>query len=123
VIEDRDRGCRTPGCHRSRWLHIHHILHWEDGGPTDTANLIALCAHHHRAHHNNRLGITGNADQPDGIHFTDHNGRTLKPNAPPTPPRDPPHQTATQLGIPPAHYHHPTGEPLQTWSITFTQPP
>lgn len=27
VIEERDRGCRVPGCERSRWLHIHHILH------------------------------------------------------------------------------------------------
>ncbi|MGH9263943.1 MAG: DUF222 domain-containing protein [Acidimicrobiales bacterium] len=44
VIEERDRGCRVPGCDRSRWLHVHHITHWEDGGATDTANLIALCS-------------------------------------------------------------------------------
>ncbi|HVL06656.1 MAG TPA: HNH endonuclease signature motif containing protein [Acidimicrobiales bacterium] len=27
VIEERDRGCRVPGCDRSRWLHVHHIRH------------------------------------------------------------------------------------------------
>ena len=123
VIEDRDRGCRTPGCPRTRWLHIHHIVHWEDGGPTDTTNLIALCPHHHRAHHHGLLGITGNADQPHGIQFTDQHGRPLKPNAPPTPPGDPPGQTAPRLGIQPGHYHHPTGEPLQTWSVPSTNHP
>ncbi|MDQ6726045.1 MAG: HNH endonuclease, partial [Actinomycetota bacterium] len=40
VIEDRDRGCRVPGCDRSRWLHVHHIEHWEDGGTSDTPNLL-----------------------------------------------------------------------------------
>ncbi|MCA1822493.1 MAG: HNH endonuclease, partial [Pseudonocardia sp.] len=40
AVEDRDAGCRVPGCERSRWLHVHHIRHWEDGGPTDTPNLV-----------------------------------------------------------------------------------
>jgi hypothetical protein len=26
VVEDRDRGCRVPGCERSRWLHVHHLV-------------------------------------------------------------------------------------------------
>ena len=43
VVEERDRGCRVPGCHRSRWLHVHHITHWEDGGA------IAGCRVHRRA--------------------------------------------------------------------------
>lgn len=39
AIEHRDRGCCTvPGCGRTSGLEIHHIVHWEDGGPTDTAN-------------------------------------------------------------------------------------
>ncbi len=45
-IEERHRGCRFPGCERSRWLHIHHVEHWEDGGSSDTANLLALCQRH-----------------------------------------------------------------------------
>ena len=32
AVEDRDGGCRVPGCERARWLQIHHVVHWEDGG-------------------------------------------------------------------------------------------
>ncbi len=48
----RDRGCAFPGCHRPpRHCQGHHIRHWVDGGPTDLANLVLLCAHHHRLIH------------------------------------------------------------------------
>ncbi|MEU7789117.1 DUF222 domain-containing protein [Amycolatopsis sp. NPDC049159] len=48
----RDRGCAFPGCHRPpRHCQGHHIRHWADGGPTDLANLVLLCAHHHRLMH------------------------------------------------------------------------
>ena len=67
VVEERDRGCRVPGCDRTKWLQIHHIIHWEDGGPTDTWNLVALCHAHHRLHHHGQLQIYGNADEPDGL--------------------------------------------------------
>ena len=67
LIEHRDGGCRVPGCDRTWWLQVHHIVHWEDHGPTDTANLICLCSAHHRLHHQGLLGITGNADHPDGV--------------------------------------------------------
>ncbi|MFN2506974.1 MAG: DUF222 domain-containing protein [Acidimicrobiales bacterium] len=87
VIEERDRGCRVPGCDRSRWLHIHHLRHWEDGGTTDTENLLALCAHHHRLHHRGGLGMAGNADDPDGVAFTDERGRPLAPCGRPAPPK------------------------------------
>ena len=69
VIEERDRGCRVPGCDRTKWLQIHHIVHWEDGGPTNTWNLVALCHAHHRLHHLGRLQISGDADEPDGLVF------------------------------------------------------
>ncbi|MHB8594612.1 MAG: HNH endonuclease signature motif containing protein, partial [Acidimicrobiales bacterium] len=42
-LKRRDGGCRFTGCHRSRWLHAHHIVHWADGGPTDPDNLVMLC--------------------------------------------------------------------------------
>ncbi|MDQ6798093.1 MAG: HNH endonuclease, partial [Actinomycetota bacterium] len=44
AIEERDGGCRVPGCDRTRWLHVHHVVHWEDGGATDTSNLMSLCS-------------------------------------------------------------------------------
>jgi hypothetical protein len=34
-----------------------------------------------RMHHQGQLGITGNADQPHGLIFTDPHGRQLKPAA------------------------------------------
>jgi hypothetical protein len=42
AIEHRDRGCCTvPGCGRTTGLEIHHIVHWEDGGATETWNLTS----------------------------------------------------------------------------------
>ena len=71
----RDGGCRVPGCRATHGLEIHHIIHWDDDGPTDTWNLVALCPRHHRLHHRGLLGITGNADLPDGVRFTNARGR------------------------------------------------
>jgi len=65
VIEDRDRGCRVPGCERSAggtcttWS-----TPWTGGGGTDAPNLLCLCQHHHRLHHRGQLGIEGNSDEP-----------------------------------------------------------
>ena len=48
----RDRGCAFPGCHRPpRHCQGHHLHHWADGGPTELANLVLMCAHHHRLLH------------------------------------------------------------------------
>ena len=86
IVILRDQGCRVPGCTHDRIIEIHHIIHWNNGGVTDTWNLVALCPKHHRMHHHGRLDITGNADQPDGLVFTDQHGRRLQPCAAPTPP-------------------------------------
>ena len=77
IVERRDRGCRVPGCANDRFLEVHHIIHWLNGGVTDTWNLICLCPHHHRLHHTGVLGISGNADDPDSIVFTDSRGSPL----------------------------------------------
>jgi hypothetical protein len=90
IIERRDRGCRVPGCTADRFVEIHHIIHWEDGGPTDTPNLLSLCPKHHRMHHQGQLGIEGNADLPDGVRFTDHRGHLIPASHPPDPPTAPP---------------------------------
>ncbi|HEV8564596.1 MAG TPA: DUF222 domain-containing protein [Actinomycetota bacterium] len=49
----RDRTCRFPGCDRPHtWCDVHHVvLHWADGGPTATSNLVLLCRRHHRLVH------------------------------------------------------------------------
>jgi hypothetical protein len=87
LVEERDRGCRVPGCSQRRWLVIHHIVHWEDGGRTEITNLCALCPYHHRQHHLGALGITGDPTTIDGLQFTDARGRLLEPGRP-RPPND-----------------------------------
>lgn len=119
VIEERDRGCRVPGCDRSRWLHVHHLRHWENGGVSDTANLVALCHRHHRLHHLGKLGISGNADDPDGMHFTDERGRTLNSCGRPVPPGQPVEMAASRLGVPAGAWSHPTGERLDPYWVGF----
>ena len=86
VVEERDRGCRVPGCGRHRRLEIHHVVPWSEGGPADTANLVALCPYHHRLYHRGLLGIAGNADDPGGLVFTDSQGRRLTGSGQPAPP-------------------------------------
>lgn len=114
VIEDRDRGFRVPGCDRRSWLHVHHVQHWEDGGGTDTPNLLCLCQHHHRLHHRGKLGIEGNADEPDGVVFTDDRGRVLGNCGRATPPGDTP--------LPRGDWVPPSGERLDPFAISFNEP-
>ncbi|MDH3500226.1 MAG: HNH endonuclease [Acidimicrobiia bacterium] len=59
-VEARDHGCRWAGCGRTRWVHIHHVIHWALGGPTNLDNLIMLCGFHHRLLHNDGWTIDGN---------------------------------------------------------------
>ena len=88
----------------------------EHGGPTDTANLVAICPADHRLHHHGQLGITGNADDPDGLTFTDRHGRVIDPAAHPILPTGPPPAPAKP-------YEHPIGERLQRWAVVFPDPP
>jgi hypothetical protein len=121
LIERRDHGCCTvPGCTRTVGLDVHHVIHWEHGGDTDTWNLVLICSHHHRQHHRRLLGIIGNADLAAGtdgaLEFTDRMGRRILPSgATPIAPMGP---------TPPsrAPYQHPIGERLRTEHVHFTDP-
>ena len=112
AIEERDRGCRVPGCDHTAWLQVHHIVHWLDGGPTDTWNLVALCSHHHRLHHQGNFSIEGNADDPDGLIFTDRKGRRLMGCGRPAPPGD---------TVITGNWTPPSGERLDSWMVTFDE--
>ena len=113
AVEDRDGSCRVPGCERTRWLQVHHVTHWEDGGPTDTANLVALCSRHHRLHHLGELGIAGNADDPGGMEFSDSRGRRLTGCGRPAPP-----EGVNISGT----WVHPSGERIDPRWVHFSQP-
>ena len=69
LLTARDHGCRFPGCSNHRYVDAHHVVHWEDGGPTNLANLILLCPRHHRLHHQGEFDIT--ADGGGGFTFLD----------------------------------------------------
>lgn len=47
----RDRCCVLCGA-PSRWCEAHHIVFWDDGGPTDLNNLALVCRRCHRMIHN-----------------------------------------------------------------------
>lgn len=51
----RDRRCTFPGCTRPpKWCAAHHLVHWVDGGPTDTDHGALLCERHHTVVHERR---------------------------------------------------------------------
>ncbi|ORA72737.1 hypothetical protein BST25_14380, partial [Mycobacterium heidelbergense] len=83
ALEYRHRTCVVPGCGATRGLHAHHLRHWEDGGPTELANLVLVCPYHHRLHHQGVITLTGPADQ---LIVTDRAGRVLHPGSLARPP-------------------------------------
>ncbi len=77
VIDQRDQGCRFPGCDNERWVHYHHLVHWARGGPTDLDNLITLCSYHHRYLHEEGWRITGDPNRD--VAFVTTNGQAFEP--------------------------------------------
>ena len=85
ALDQRDGGCRFPGC-GLRFCDAHHIKHWADGGETRLDNLVLLCRRHHRAVHEEGFAveIVENGDDGaarGGIRFAWPDGR-LFPNVP-----------------------------------------
>ncbi len=65
--------CEIPGCDVPfAWCEVHHVVPWEDGGPTDMDNLRPRCSFHHHLVHEGGwrevLGIDGRTVliRPDG---------------------------------------------------------
>lgn len=64
LVFHRDAStCQFDGCHRTKWLEVHHIVHWSRGGKTDLDNLILLCGYHHRFVHEHGWHITGDPNE------------------------------------------------------------
>ncbi|WAJ46759.1 HNH endonuclease signature motif containing protein [Mycobacterium sp. Aquia_216] len=111
ALEHRHPTCAVPGCGATRGLHAHHIRHWEDGGPTELANLVLVCPYHHRLHHRGIITITGPADH---LIVTDNAGRQLSTGSLARPPNRPP------PAVPP--WPGPTGERAHWWWYQPFQP-
>ena len=131
LVEDRDRGCRFPGCPSTAHVECHHLIHWVDGGPTDTFNLACMCPFHHDAHHIGDFTVKGDADDPNGLTFTTRGGFPIHPGptfTTPTHPSDTPDTPGLPGSPSPAPtpptttYHGPTGETLNLRWVTFHEP-
>ena len=95
-LEHRDGGCAHPLCEQKRWLHAHHIQHWEDNGPTEASNLSVPVPQTPPGPPPRRLHIHG--DPEDGtLRFQDRFGRPIEPPqtgaTPLPPPTTPPELT------------------------------
>lgn len=111
ALEHRDRCCVVPGCGSTRGLHAHHIVHWEDGGPTELNNLVLVCPFHHRLHHRGGITITGPADR---LVVADSAGKRLPGGSLARPPTTPPPVVPPCPG--------PTGERADWWWYQPFQP-
>jgi len=74
AVRARDgHTCRFPGCRNRRFLEIHHIEHWSNGGETAVDQLMLLCTKHHTLLHEGRFRIDRDFQdkwafyRPDGI--------------------------------------------------------
>jgi hypothetical protein len=75
ALEARDRGCRFPGCHHTRFVDAHHIEHWSNGGETNLGNLMLLCSQHHKLIHEG--GFTIERDYQNHWFFKRPDGKAV----------------------------------------------
>jgi len=109
ALQQRDWGCRFPGCH-VRVGQGHHLRHWAQGGPTALSNLALLCRRHHRAVHEEGYQV---ARGPDGeLRFSRPDGRQLpEVPAPARVPEDPVQALRADHATRGLHVHARTGCP------------
>ena len=122
LVVDRDRGCRFPGCTSTRFVEVHHLDAWADGGHTDLDNQVSLCTVHHDGIDRGDHVITGDPSRPDGLVVTNRYGLPVRP------PR--PAETAPPSGGDPPGpedcFRPPSGGPVRWSDLEITpdaQPP
>ena len=73
ALRAKDKGCRFPGCHHTRFVDAHHVEHWSNGGETSLDNLMLLCSRHHKLIHEGGFTIERDYQnhwffkRPDGL--------------------------------------------------------
>jgi len=116
----RDGGCAFPGCGQTRFVHAHHIVFWENGGPTDLDNMVLLCGRHHRLLHQG--GYTCEMGPDSRPRFLDPTGGSVVP----IDGKEPPvvssllawHERQRRQPVDPrAARPRSGGEPLTTWAL------
>ena len=75
LLTARDKGCRFPGCGNARYIDMHHIKHWANGGETKPSNLVSLCRFHHRAVHEGGFDVRVLDD--GALRFVDARGQVV----------------------------------------------
>jgi hypothetical protein len=76
-LTTRDRGCTWPGCDiPPAWCDAHHVIWWQNGGPTDLSNGTLLCRRHHteihRGHWTIRIADDGRPEYLPPPHIDPH---------------------------------------------------
>ena len=68
VLARDQHRCRAPGCGRTRFLEVHHLVPRERGGANAPDNLVTLCAACHRLWHERGSPVPGvfAPDRPGG---------------------------------------------------------
>ncbi len=75
-LNDRDGGCRFPGCTHRRWVDNHHVIHWSKGGETTPENMVQLCRRHHVLVHEG--GVTVERKRSGEFVFRNPHGLVLE---------------------------------------------
>jgi hypothetical protein len=88
-LERRDRGCRFPSCSHRAHHHVHHLVHFGAGGPTDAQNCIILCSFHHRLVHEGGWRVDGDPAESRALRFINSRGRVVREGPDRTAPRTP----------------------------------
>jgi len=78
VLAKHHDRCTFPGCHNGRFLRVHHIEHWSNGGETSVENLMPLCTRHHSLVHEGRFRVE--KDYRDNWIFVRPEGQVIPPN-------------------------------------------
>ena len=114
ALAARDRGCAGCGASNS-FCQAHHVIYWENGGPTDIDNLCLLCGdcHHTQVHERGAQLVRG----PDGkLHLEP------PPNQPPTTARNTKTRNTKTRPIRPQDRHNQLPPSRQPTPPTLTAP-
>lgn len=95
----RDGGCVHPGCDAPpSWVHLHHVIEWDDDGRSDLVNFASACPTHHGLWHRRGWSICSDDGPGQGFLITTPTGAILRSqrHGRPRPPADMSRQTNGQ---------------------------